>query len=405
MSEQISILERAASIAKDSLIKIEAPAKAKAAETESKGAVEKLKADEAKKTEGIELAKQAEEKAREDERILSEDETKLVESDKKRKAELLEARQKEESTPEAKIKRVQEATQKRIDEIKSEQMAKDNKTASELAALKAELEELKKPKQVEDTLAKSKREESERIARYVDEDKSKPKEDRREMSKDELDAWYLEDPVAATTWINERTYRRIDERKRVESTPDPDRAKKLADEFVIKQSESRAKLIAKYPGVIPSKEKIAELKAIAKDQNELNELLSKDNKHFKLCAEIVAEDPKKYLEATNGPELVMAEMDKRLKIPVNSGRIELTQEELDAKIQAEIERRKLVDGEGITSSNGGKKVETNQKQKSELRQKQEAIAKKAGISVESLDKSINRRKEHSYMSGGTGDNE
>ncbi len=389
--ENTSVLERAASIAKENLTKIQAPAVEKA-KVEASVATEKAKVEEqAKKDEGVKLAAQAEAKAKEDERILTVDDKDLSEPEVKRKAELQEIKRKKDESPDEKIKRVQEATQKRIDEIKSEQMAKENKTAAELAALKAELEELKRPKQVEDAQAKSKREEAERIAKYVEEDKSKPKEDRREMSKDELDGWYLEDPVAATTWINERTYRRIDERKKAEVVkPDTEQAKNLADDFVYKQKESRAKLVAKYPGVMPSAAKIAEFKAKAKDQTELNEMLSKDNPEFKLCVDIVAEDSKKYLEATNGPELVMAEMEKRLA-KKSTGKIELTQEELDARVQAEIERRKLVDGEGITSSNGGKKVETTQKEKSELRQKQEQIAKKAGISIESLNKSIARR--------------
>lgn len=396
MTEQIGVLERAATLATESLKKIEAPAKAQAIEAESKAAATKAQADEKAKSEGIKKVAEQEAKAKENERILTVDDKELSEPELKRKAELKETKRKEDESPDAKIKRVQEASQKRIDEIKSEMLAKENQTAQKMAALEARLAEAEKPKQQEDAAAKSKREESERIAKYVDEDKSKPKEDRREMSKDELDGWYLEDPVAATTWINERTYRRIDEKKKVEAEvakPDSEKARKLADEFISKQNDSRAKLISKFPGVMPSQAKIAEFKAKAKDQADLNRLLSEDNAEFKLCVDIVAEDPKKYLETTNGPELVMAEMEKRLNKTGGkpTGRIELTQEELDAKINAEIERRKLVDGEGITSSNGGKKLETSEKQKSELRQKQELIAKKAGISLEALDKSIARR--------------
>jgi hypothetical protein len=82
-------------------------------------------------------------------------------------------------------------------------------------------------------------------------------------------------------------------------------------------------------------------------------------------------------------------MEKRLKKP--TVKIELTQEELDAKIKAEADRLRRLDGEGITSTVGGKKVETSAKEKSELRQIQEKAAKKAGMTVEQLDKSIARR--------------
>lgn len=404
MSE-VNVLERAASIAAESLKKIQAPAIEKAA-VEAKAAAEKeaKASEEIKKGEGIKLAA-AEAQAKEDERILTVDDKELSESELSRKTDLKETKRKKDESPDEKIKRVQESTQKRIDEIKSEQMAKENKNAAELAALKAELEELKKPKQQEDFKARVKREESERIAKYVDEDKNLPKEDRREMSKEELQSWYLENPDEATAWISDRSIRRADERKKSEievSKPvdTTDEKQRLAKEFIDKQNASRAKLIEKFPTLIPSKSTIDRIRTklgfsldarLNQDQlNAFNKEYGAENEEFRLCGIIAREKPE-YLESTNGPELVMAEMEKRLGKSSKNGKIEITQEELDAKIQAEIDRRKLVDGEGIISSNGGKKVENNSKTKSELRQKQELIAKKAGISIENLDKSIKRR--------------
>lgn len=405
MENNTSVLDRAASIAAESLKKIKAPAVEKAKAEASVAAETKAKADEqTKKDEGIKLA-ETEARAKEDERILTVEDKDLSELELSRKAELKETKRKKDESPDEKIKRVQEATQKRIDEIKSEQMAKENKNAAELAALKAELEELKRPKQEEDVKVKIKREENDRIAKYVDEDKSLPKEDRREMSKEELQSWYLENPDEATAWISDRSIRRAADRKKAETEASKpklvgDQAKKLADEFISKQNESKAKLFSKYPGANPSKELIAKTKTelglpldriLTNDElSKINQVLCDKSEEYRLVQTIVAEEPKKYLESTNGPELVMAEIEKRLG-KNGKGKIELTQEELDAKIQAEIDRRKLVDGEGITSSNGGKKVENSNKTKSELRQKQEAIAKKAGISIENLDKSIKRR--------------
>lgn len=415
---EVNVLERAASIAAESLKKIQAPAIEKAA-VEAKAAAEKeaKASEENKKGEGIKLA-EAEARAKEDERILTLDDEKLSESELSRKTELKETKRKKDESPDEKIKRVQEASQKRIDEIKSELLSERDKTKQEMAALKAELDEIKRPKQQEDAQKDSKRLETERIAKYVDEDKTKPKEDRREMSKEDLEGWYLEDPLGATEWIQDRTLRRSEERKKIESESEkskqlPVEAKQLADDFIAKQNESKAKLFAKYPGANPSKELIAKTKTelgLPLDRILTNDELSKINKslgdkseEFRLVQSIVAEEPKKYLEATNGPELVMAEIEKRLG-KVSKGKIELTQEELDARVQAEIDRRKLVDGEGITSSNGGKKVDNSNKTKSELRQKQELIAKKAGISIESLDKSIKRRESIPGASSGGAEN-
>ncbi len=395
--ENVSVLEKAASIAKENLTKIQAPSVEKAKAEASVAAADKAKAEQAKKDEGIKLAAEQEAKTKEDERILTVEDKELSEPELLRKAELKETKRKEDESPDGKIKRIQEASQKRIDEIKSEMLAKENQTALKMAALEAKLSELEKPKQEEDAAVKSKREESERIAKYVEEDKSKPKEERREMSEDDLSEWYLEDPIKATRWIRRNELFRDEERKKVleANKPNSDTARKLAEDFISKQNESKAKLLARFPGIAPTKERLAELQTKhGKNVDAINADLDAENAEFKLCRTIVAENPKKYIESTDGPELVMAEMEKRLKNTDSknkSGKIELTQEELDAKIQAEIDRRKLVDGEGITSSTGGKKVETSQKQKSELRQKQELIAKKAGISIEALDKSIARR--------------
>lgn len=380
---ETNTLEKAETLAKESLTKIQAPAKEKA-EAESKAAAEKL---EKEKSEGL---KEADAKAKEDVRLLTAEDSDLSEPELKRKAELQETKRKKDESPDEKIKRIQEQSQKRIDEIKSELLAKENQSAERLKKLEAELVELKRPKVEEDAQAKSKREEAERISKYVEEDKNKPKEDRREMLKDDLEAWYLEDPLSATEWIQNRSLRRSEERKEVESKA---RAKTGAEEFIAKQAESKLKLFAKYPGVNPSAEKLATFKG--KTNTEISAALSAENEEFRICSEIVAEDPKKYLEAVNGPELVMAEMEKRLKKPETAGKsgkktVTLTEEELEAKIQAEAERRANLEGEGVSSTKG-KKLETTNKTKSELRQKHEAIARKAGMTVEQLDKQLERR--------------
>lgn len=410
MPEQtISTIERAASIAVESLKKLQAPAVEKAA-TESKTAeAEKVKTEAAEKVKVAKEIVAKEAQMKEDARILSEDDTKLKSEEKTRKAELIKAKEVEDNTPEAKIKKVQDSTQKRIDEIVSERKSAEAKRDAEIAALKAELEEARKPKQQEDVKAKVEREHVEQIARFVEEDKSKPKEKRREMTKDELDTWYLEDPTEATAWINRREIRRDRELSKLEESatekPKATNEEKLAaaKEFATKQNESKAKLVAKYPGTVPSKEKIAETfkklgmpldRQLTSDEaKKVNAEFSNDNAEYKLCMQILDENPK-ILENTDGPELVMKEMEKRLASKP-TGKLEITEDELNAKVEAEIARRKLVDGEGITSTGGGKKI-MNEKAKSELRIIQEKAAKKAGITIEQLDAQIERR---SHISG------
>lgn len=408
--EKPTALDRAGSIAADALKKIQEPAKAKAAEEAKVASESKAKADEQiKKDEGLKVA-QEQAKVKEDERVLGTDDAQLKDSEKTHKAKLLAKKKEEENTPDAKIKRIQEQTQKRIDELKSQLLEKDNKSAEEIKALKAKIEDIERPRKEENIADKVKRELAERNAKYVEEDKSKPKEDRREMSKQDLDEWYLEDPVAATKWINRNEYRRgREEDKAMEEAKKPvdttEEKIRLAKEFADKQNESKAKLFSKFPGTNPSKDEIAAIKkdlglpldrVLTKDElTKINDSLKDKNKEFRMVQEIVSENPDKYLGSVDGPELVMAEMEKRLsgKETPKGGKIELTEEELQAKIDAEIERRRLIDGEGASSTTGAKKMSnsSNKKEKGKLTAEQERVAKKAGIGTEAYQKQLDRR--------------
>lgn len=386
-------LDKASALAAEALTKIKAtPDKAK---EESKDASDKQpeKKTEEKKVEGN--IADIEAKAKEDERILSADEKTLTEPEAKRKAEILETKNKKAESPEDKIKRTQEQSQKRIDEIKSELLAEQNKRKQDAEAIKklqdelAEVKKTIKPQADNDEKNRQKTLEAERINKYVEEDKNKPREDRREMSKEDLEEWYLEDPVEATAWMQERTLRRVEDRKKLQEENTNSTAKNLANEFIKKQNESLAKLVSKFPDVKPTKTKTSEM--IGKTDEEVDELMAEESEHARLAVKIVNSNPKKYIESENGPELVMAEMEKRLG--GDSGKkkvVTLTEEELEAKIQAEAERRANLD-EGISSTKG-KKVENKETKKSEQREHLERIAKKAGISMESLDKTIERRK-------------
>ena len=385
-------LKKAEQIAKDTQAKMdESKALEAKQESESKEAVK------IEKTKGSKsIVDDAEKKAENDARVLSAKDEELSKEDKGHKAELLKAKEekdnkaKKEETIDDKLKRTKEETQKRIDEVIGElkaQKAESQQDKEKIAGMEAELADLKKPKAEETKAGKVKQLFNDRIATYLEEDKAKPRDERREMPKDELEQWLIDDYIEASDWMTDRNIRRNQEKKSIVTDID-EAPKRLADDFVSKQQESLKKLVAKYPDVMPSKEKLAELKGKSKD--EIDQVLASENEEYKVMLEIVKSNPKKYLEAIDGPEQVMVEMDRR-KPAKNT--ITLTQEELQQKITeaATVEAQRLASlDEGLSSSGSGKKM-GNAEKKSETRLKQEEIAKKAGISIENLNAAIDRR--------------
>ena len=127
--------------------------------------------------------KLAEEQVKKDEVILSKKEEELDEAEKGRKVELDKVKDKDEKSN----------IQKRFDELtlKIRTLEADKEaTKAEKDSIKTELDGIKKqlsmtPQDV--AKEKVKGELNSRKAKYLDEDKSKPREDRREMDKPELD--------------------------------------------------------------------------------------------------------------------------------------------------------------------------------------------------------------------------
>lgn len=392
-------LEKAEKLAKEEQSKIEAEKKAAESvkkETESKGA---------EKTEGKEsILESAEKQAENDARILSVKDEELSDEDKTRKTELVKAKAEKlekEETVDDKIKRTQESTQKRIDEVIGElkaEKANRQQDQQQIADLESELSALKKPKAEENKTDEVKQKLVEQIDKYLEEDKEKPLGERREIVKEEFEEWLYSDYVDATEWLMERNIRRREEKAKIQASLDntPD---KLADVFVAKQKESAKKLFGKYPSLIPTKDRVAEL--AGKSRAEIDEALSQENPEYALMLEIVNSDKKKYVEQENSPELVMQEMDRR---KTNGKKVyTLTEEELQARIRegasAEAQRLANID-EGIGSSGGKKRMENERK--SELRLKQESIVRKAGLSMEAVDARIEERKRQGLPVGVTG---
>lgn len=349
-------------IAKEAMAQLESEDKAKQAKTEDKvvdQATEQPKAqeeskdasasakDETKKTE----APKAEEKPVEktDDELLKAEDQNLTEPEKVRKDKLLEDE----------LKRTKEKTQDRINEL----MNARSKDAEEFKKLKDELAELKKQivPDKKDVVSELNKLEHDRRVKYLTEDATRPREERREMTKEELDEWYLEDPVTATEWIQSRTNRRFDERKYDEKQF---LAKDKASEFITKQNESKARLLSKYPQINPDMNRVSQLKNSGKSDKEIFDTICQENEYFKLCNEIANSDSK-YISEANGPELVMAEMEKRLSVKAPDQKTTkkvYTEEEVKQMIEEakadESKRANAVD-QGISSSAGKPGTFTN----------------------------------------------
>lgn len=397
-------LKKAEQIAKDTAETFKKTVDAKA--LEAKKQTESTEAGKsAEKTEGSAIVAEAEKQAENDARILSAKDEELSVEDKTRKAELAKAKEERErkaEAPEDKVKRIQEATQKRIDEVVGDlkaEKAQRQQDKDKIAELEAKLETLTKPKAEEDKASKLKTLVEQQTAKYLQEDKNKPRGEKREMPKEELEEWLIEDYVSATEWLTDRSVRRHEDKAEIEVSLS-NAPQKKAEEFISQQQESLKKLIAKYPSVVPSPERLAQLKGKTKD--EIDEILASENEDYRDMLEIVRTDTKKYLGSVDGPEKVMEELDRRRGKSRKT--ITLTEDELNQRIKdgavAEAQRIANLD-ESVTSS-GGKKVE-KQENKSEFRKKQEEVARKAGITIEQLDGAIKRRETIGVMSSNAED--
>ena len=299
--------------------------------------------------------------AEKDKVILEKKEEELPEEDKKRKDELLEAKRKADEaklSSDEKIKHIKEETQKRIDTISNELKQMKDKGSKETGELRGKLDVLEKEKQElkkrvspavqEELESELDKEESERVSKFLKEDESKSREKRREMSKEELETWLVEDIVAASEWLSDRKWRR--EKDRYAS-----RQKRGQDSFVKAQEESFNKTLVKHPEMDPKKleARISQLKNEGKEQAEVEETSKTEFPKAILCLQIAAEHPE-WQKRANGPELVMAEMEKRLASSSGKEDDESKSEvaELNKKLEdlsAELDKIKNQD-EGINST-------------------------------------------------------
>jgi len=266
--------------------------------------------------------KDAEAKAKADAELITKDDKDLDDAGRKRKAELLKAQQEaEDKKLDPKVLKIKQETQKRIDTISNELKQHKDKTSKDAVAKQKELDDLrKKNKELEEKLAAgpsneaeeaeadANNAEQERIAKYLERDKDKPREKRLEISDEDLDAWFAEEPAKAQAWITRRELRRTGERLQYAQAKSQE---KLTKDFLTKQTETANKVAEKHPEIIVDK-RYDELKAEGKEHEEIMKIIREENPKYRVCADLLKENPKKYLNAENGPELIIADMEKRL---------------------------------------------------------------------------------------------
>jgi len=361
--------------------------KSKPKEEEPKGKTKDEQDAEAKaqkEKEAKEIREKAEAQVREDRRILETQDNKLTDKDKVRKAEL-------------KKRGAQKKIGDRIGELHSEiQTIKKSKEADneankkKIADLEAEVTTLKGPSKPNEKEELKKAEEGRR-AKLIEEDKDKPREDRREMSQEEFDAWQTEDFDAAQDWRTDRTIRRHEARK----------AWQYWKNLSKKQEESHKRVSEKNPkmNLHKAKERAKELQDQGKSKEEIGEILAKDYPEAFIAGIVYSEHPE-WKNNSNAPELVAAEVEKRMKAKSSEKPKGKTEEEkvkeaedekrtFDEAVDAEIERRKNADeAAGIESTRAGA---GEGEEKSDLVKEQEKLGKKVGMSAETLKKARDRR--------------
>jgi hypothetical protein len=350
-----------------------APSAEKAKTEDEVKKAEQAKADEAK-------AKDIEIQAKKDEEILSKKDEELDETEKGRKAELVKIKQAAED------KDKKSNVQKRIDELtgKIKALEADNSsTKAEKEALRSELDGIKKQLSItpqDKVKEKVKGEMSKRRETYLKEDTKLPREERREMSKEELDEWATEDYESVQEWIAKRTFRRTEEER--DLLLNEDQSAK-AEAILDKQQKSAERTYAKHPELDIGK-RIKELVSQGKGKEDITKTLCEENPKYKLAVEIYHENPTKYMLSENGPELIVEELEKRLSKPKDKKADDDSEKKI-AALEAEIARLKNLD------DTVGSERHAEPTHETEIDKAQAKLAKEVGLDPVKVGERVRKR--------------
>lgn len=307
-------IDRAAEIANETMATLKAKDEKRASEAkkaEEEAAAKKVKEEtKGASTEESATGKEKTEGEQTDDELVAAAEDSLTEEQKVKKAEIIEKREKA-KTPEQKLADWQEKTQKRIDELSGQLKAEKASRKADLDKI-TQLEEviaglegkLEDSGAIETELEKISKDQEAHWAKLIEKDKDLPREKRREMSKDDIEEFLLEDNVAAHEWMVRRELRR---QREIDS-------KLKGREVVGDIKKHEATFFEKFPGC-NMEERGAELESEGKSQQEIIEILCKESPDFKLMIDVVKANPK--LNDTSSPsglEALMKAMEaKRTK--------------------------------------------------------------------------------------------
>lgn len=288
--------------------------------------------------------------------LLEKNEGDLSDEEREKKAVLV--KKSDSSKEEEKQRKIQQRIDEVTSNLKSEKHARI-KDQERIKKLEDDLVKAKGDKNLgKEDLAKIERE---RIGKHLSEDAHLPIKQRREISDEELGEWMAEDMVGAHSWMADRAVRRDKDRiadsDGIKSKMTDAEASKKAEAVLEAQQASNAIVHAKHPELaVNAKSRIAQLVATGKTEAEAKTEFFKENPKMAVVAEIIEKDDK-YMYLADGPEQLMAEMEKRMKTPEKKkSSTEETQEERDQRIadDAVTAERARVDSidEGLESTTG-----------------------------------------------------
>lgn len=280
----------------------------------------------------------------------------------------------------SKLEKSTTATKAEVDAAKADRDSAKN----ELADIKKQLSMTPEDKLKE----KVKLETATRRKKLLDEDKEKPREERREMTKDELEEWRLEDLEGANEWQTRRDMRHYDEEKFLKH--DIAMTEK-ARAIQIKQKESADRVFKNHPELDFESRRLELIKE-GKTKEEAREIIGKERPKVKIVLDLMEANPDKYILAENAPELLAEELEKKLS---SSNGPDTEKEELKAKIAAlEAEKAKREAEEGLDTGVGSTRHGEGQaSEDTELEKKRDELAKKAGLDPAKIRARVKFRKE------------